>query len=120
MLSACLNKAARSGASLVSFARALLADPEIFVMDEATSSVDAEIERIIQAGIETILKGRIAFVIAHRLSTIRSADRIVVIDDGRIIEEGDHQQLLRHRGRYYDLYAEQFARERRASVLEGR
>ncbi|MGB2822114.1 MAG: ABC transporter ATP-binding protein [Phycisphaerae bacterium] len=102
---------------LVSLARAVLADPRIFVMDEATSSVDTETERLIQAGIGTILEGRISFVIAHRLSTIRSADRILVIDGGRIIESGDHRELIRRKGRYYELYTNQFARERRDRIL---
>lgn len=85
---------------LVSLARAVLADPKIFVMDEATSSVDTETEAAIQAGIDVLLQGRIAFVIAHRLSTIRNADQILVVHGGRIAEQGDHATLLR-RGGYY-------------------
>ncbi len=88
---------------LVAMARAVLADPAIFVLDEATSSVDTETEQAIQAGIEAALEGRIAFVIAHRLSTIESADRIVVVADGRIVEQGDHHSLMAHRGQYWQL-----------------
>lgn len=104
---------------LISFARAILADPKIFVMDEATSSVDTETERVIQSGIAAILRGRISFVIAHRLSTIRSADRILVIEGGRIVEDGDHRSLLARRGRYHELYTTQFARRQQRQVLEG-
>jgi ATP-binding cassette subfamily B protein len=103
---------------LVSLARAILADPQIFVMDEATSSVDTETERLIQGAIETVLEGRISFVIAHRLSTVRSADRILVIEKGRIAEEGSHEELLRRRGHYYNLYTNQFALERQRRILE--
>ncbi len=103
---------------LISIARAVLADPAIFVMDEATSSVDTQTEQLVQAGIETILAGRISFVIAHRLSTIRSADRILVIDGGHIIEDGDHASLLARRGRYHELYMTQFAREQQDQVFE--
>jgi ATP-binding cassette subfamily B protein len=103
---------------LVSLARAVLADPQIFIMDEATSSVDTETEKLIQRGIETVLEGRISFIIAHRLSTIRSADRILVIDHGRILEEGDHPTLMENRGRYHTLYMQQFARESQERALE--
>ncbi|MDA0788785.1 MAG: ABC transporter ATP-binding protein [Proteobacteria bacterium] len=92
---------------LVSFARAILADPQILVMDEATSSVDTVTEARIQKGLSHVLAGRIAFVIAHRLSTIRAADRILVIDGGEIIEQGDHATLLGHKGHYYELYTQQ-------------
>lgn len=102
---------------LVSLARAILADPQIFVLDEATSSVDTETERLIQAGVDAALHGRIAFVIAHRLSTIRSADQILVIDGGRVVERGTHEQLLERKGRYHDLYRKQFVRERAARAL---
>ena len=103
---------------LISFARAVLADPKIFVMDEATSSVDTQTERLIQQGLREVLVGRISFVIAHRLSTIRSADRILVIEGGRIVEDGDHRSLLARRGRYHELYTTQFARGQRRQVLE--
>lgn len=96
---------------LVSFARALLADPRILVMDEATSNVDTETERHIQAGLERVLEGRTAFVIAHRLSTIEKADRIVVIEGGRIVEQGSHAQLMALGGRYRELHAHQGIQE---------
>ena len=89
---------------LISFARALLADPRILILDEATSSVDTQTEQIIQKALATLLKGRTSFVIAHRLSTITNADKIVVIHDGKIIEQGTHTELLTTQGMYYDLY----------------
>lgn len=93
---------------LVSFARAIIADPAIFVLDEATSSVDTETEHLIQGAIANILKNRTSFIIAHRLSTIRSCDRILVIRDGKIIEEGTHQELLARKGHYAKLYTSQY------------
>ncbi|MEQ8784969.1 MAG: ABC transporter ATP-binding protein [Pirellulaceae bacterium] len=96
---------------LVSFARAVLKRPRLLVMDEATSSIDTETERQIQAGLARVLRGRTSFVIAHRLSTIRAADRILVIDRGGIVEQGTHHQLLARRGRYHDLYTEQSMRD---------
>ncbi len=96
---------------LVSLARAVLARPELFIMDEATSSVDTLTEALIQRGMEALMKGRTSFVIAHRLSTIRRADRILVIEDGRIKEQGTHAELLRQRGHYYRLYTQQFRHE---------
>lgn len=89
---------------LISFARALLAEPRILILDEATSSVDTHTEKIIQEALRRLLKGRTAFVIAHRLSTIVNADRIVVIEDGRIVEQGVHADLLANGGVYYRLY----------------
>ncbi|MBK9009141.1 MAG: ABC transporter ATP-binding protein [Anaerolineae bacterium] len=89
---------------LISFARALLADPRILILDEATSSVDTQTEQIIQHALATLLKGRTSFVIAHRLSTITSADKIVVIHDGKIVEQGSHTELLANQGMYYELY----------------
>ncbi len=97
---------------LISLARAVLANPDIFIMDEATSSVDTLTEALIQKGMEQLLHGRTSFVIAHRLSTIRSANRIIVIENGRISEMGSHNELLRQRGHYYRLYTQQFRRER--------
>ena len=96
---------------LISLARAVLADPRIFILDEATSSVDTETEQLIQNAITTLLKGRTSFVIAHRLSTIKSADHILVVDDGKIIERGTHIELMRAKGRYFDLYTRQFEDE---------
>jgi ATP-binding cassette subfamily B protein/subfamily B ATP-binding cassette protein MsbA len=89
---------------LISFARALLADPRILILDEATSSVDTQTEQIIQKALATLLKGRTSFVIAHRLSTITHADKIVVIHDGTIVEQGTHTELLANQGMYYELY----------------
>jgi ATP-binding cassette, subfamily B, multidrug efflux pump len=94
---------------ILSFARALLADPKILVLDEATSSVDTTSEKIIQRAMDTLMAGRTSFVIAHRLSTIINADQIVVLDHGRIQEQGTHSELLAKKGRYYDLYTMQFA-----------
>ena len=96
---------------LISFARALLADPRILILDEATSSVDTQTERLIQAALARLLKGRTAFVIAHRLSTIVNADRIVVIQGGKIVEQGTHQELLALNGIYYNLYSLRFEEE---------
>ena len=96
---------------LISFARAILSDPQVLVMDEATSSVDTETERVIQQGLHRVLEGRIAFIIAHRLSTIRNATRIIVIDHGSIIEEGSHETLMKQRGHYYELYRQQSRQE---------
>ncbi|NLX71200.1 MAG: ABC transporter ATP-binding protein [Clostridiales bacterium] len=102
---------------LISFARAVLADPRIFVLDEATSSIDTETERVIQDAIHKVLKGRTSFIIAHRLSTIRSADRILVIRDGRLVEEGNHAELLKMKGYYYRLYTNQFREEKEMELL---
>ena len=96
---------------LVSLARAVLAQPEIFIMDEATSSVDTLTEALIQQGMETLMQDRTSFVIAHRLSTIKRADRILVIEDGRIAEMGSHAELLHAEGHYYRLYTQQFRRQ---------
>lgn len=104
---------------LVSLARATLADPQIFVLDEATSSVDTQTEHLIQNALDAVLRGRISFVIAHRLSTIRRADRILVIENGKITEGGSHRELLKQRGHYYKLYTSQFVREQEEEVLAG-
>ena len=102
---------------LLSFARAILANPRIFVLDEATSSIDTVTERLIQNAIESLMKGRTSFVIAHRLSTIRQADVILVVKDGKIIESGKHDELIKAKGYYYNLYTRQFQEESVNAVL---
>jgi ATP-binding cassette subfamily B protein len=102
---------------LISFARAILADPKIFFLDEATSSIDTETEAKIQNAVETVLENRTSFIIAHRLSTIRQADRILVIEKGRIVESGNHTALMKKRGAYYTLYANQFLAEGGEALL---
>jgi ATP-binding cassette subfamily B protein len=103
---------------LISFARAIIADPKIFVLDEATSSIDTETERMIQKAVDIVLKGRTSFIVAHRLSTIRSCDRILVISEGRIKESGSHRQLMRRRGEYFNLYTNQFKEEQSNRLLQ--
>lgn len=107
------NRLSTGQKQLISFARAILSDPGMFVLDEATSSVDTETEHLIQEALNKALEGRTSFIIAHRLSTIRSADRIMVIDKGRIIEEGTHKQLIQKRGYYYRLYTNQLIEEQK-------
>ncbi|GMG96638.1 ABC transporter ATP-binding protein [Tepidimicrobium xylanilyticum] len=102
---------------LISFARALIRQPKILVLDEATSSIDTETEKMIQDAIEKILEGKTSFIIAHRLSTIRNANRILVIKDGKIIEEGDHETLIDRKGYYYNLYVNQFIKEKSMEIL---
>jgi len=104
---------------LISFARAVLADPRIFILDEATSSIDTEMEMLLQDAIHMLLENRTSFVIAHRLSTIRKADIILVIDDGQIIERGTHRELMKQRGHYFKLYTRQFEEELEEKVLRG-
>jgi ATP-binding cassette subfamily B protein len=111
------NKLSTGQKQLVALARAIIANPRIFVMDEATSSVDTHTERAIQSAVERVLRDRISFVIAHRLSTIKSADLILVIVNGQIIEEGSHHDLLAKRGRYYELYTNQFTHEHEDEIL---
>ena len=94
---------------LLSIARAILVRPRIFVLDEATSSVDTETEKLIQKAISHIMKGKTSFLIAHRLSTIREADLILAVQDGRIIEQGSHSELMKKKGYYYRLYTRQFS-----------
>jgi ATP-binding cassette subfamily B protein len=104
---------------LFSFARAVLVNPRIFILDEATSSVDTEMETLLQQAISRLLEGRTSFVIAHRLSTIRGADIILVVHGGKIIEQGTHRELMAARGAYYDLYSRQFEEEAEERVLAG-
>jgi ATP-binding cassette subfamily B protein len=101
---------------LISLARAILANPDIFIMDEATSSVDTLTEALIQQGMEKLMEGRTSFVIAHRLSTIKNADRIMVIENGGVSEMGSHAELIRQRGHYYQLYTKQFREEMELKV----
>ena len=102
---------------LLSFARAILADPRIFVLDEATSSIDTVTEKLIQDAIEHLMEGRTSFVIAHRLSTIRQAD-VLVVHDGKIIEQGTHPELIAKKGAYYNLYTRQFQEEAAADAFD--
>ena len=97
---------------LLTIARALLADPKILILDEATSSVDTRLELLIQKAMKNLMKGRTSFVIAHRLSTIQEADKILVLKDGQIIEQGNHQSLLADKGFYYELYNSQFSNKK--------
>lgn len=103
---------------LLSLARVLLADPKIFILDEATSSIDTETESIIQEAIHTVLSGRTSFIVAHRLSTIRNADRILLINKGKIVESGTHQQLMQQKGGYYTLYTHQYQAQATQSILQ--
>ena len=103
---------------LISLTRAVLADPEIFVMDEATSSIDTLTEALIQKGIEKLMQNRTSFIIAHRLSTIKHAHRILVIEHGQIAEAGSHSELLKQGGKYYQLYTRQFRRNAEKTIGE--
>ena len=89
---------------LLSIARAAVADPPVLILDEATSSIDTRTESIVQKGMDNLMKGRTVFVIAHRLSTIRNSDAIIVLEHGKIIERGDHKDLIKQEGTYYQLY----------------
>jgi ABC-type multidrug transport system fused ATPase/permease subunit len=103
----------------VSIARAILADPRILILDEATSSLDSESEALIQEGLRYLMRGRTTFVIAHRLSTIRRAEQILVVQDGRILERGTHESLYAAQGRYFDLYSKQHAVETNLFLAPG-
>ena len=113
------SRADLSGGQLqrLSLARALLKDPRILILDEATSALDAESEALVQAALERVMKGRTCFIIAHRLSTVRNADRILVVKDGRIVEEGTHDALVEQGGLYAHLAQRQFGRPT-TTVLE--
>jgi ABC-type multidrug transport system fused ATPase/permease subunit len=110
---------------LVSLARVLLQDPAIFILDEATASVDPLTEALIQEGLDVVVENRTSIVIAHRLSTIKNADRIIVLSNGKIIEQGSHEELLMHGGHYAELYNTYFRHqsleyiEKSARILEG-
>lgn len=107
----CGNRLSTGQKQLISFARAILCDPALFILDEATSSIDTETEVLIQEAIDKILRGRTSFIVAHRLSTIRTADRILLLNKGKIIELGSHKELLGKKGAYYNLYKKQFSDE---------
>ena len=101
---------------LISFARALAFDPAILILDEATASIDTETEAIIQKALEVLKKGRTTFIIAHRLSTIRNADQILVLDRGRIVERGNHDDLMRTSGKYFQMYQLQQGKNKNLAV----
>ena len=102
---------------MISFARAVIAKPKIYILDEATSSVDTETEKIIQDTIEHVMKGSTSFVVAHRLSTIVNADKILVIRNGKIIEMGRHEELMEKKGYYHRLYTNQFTERLESEIM---
>ena len=102
---------------LISFARAILADPRILILDEATASVDTMTEAKIQEAMESVTRGRTSMMIAHRLSTVRNADLILVVKNGRIVEQGTHTELLTKKGYYHELYTRQYEDEATAKIL---
>ncbi|MDE8252062.1 ABC transporter ATP-binding protein [Erysipelothrix rhusiopathiae] len=111
------NRLSTGQKQLISFARVILVDPSIFILDEATASIDTETEAIIQNAVETVLKEKTSFIIAHRLSTIVNADRILVIDKGQILEDGNHHSLMSQKGRYYELYMNQFNEKNQTNMM---
>ena len=106
------NRLSLGQKQLISFARAIIANPKILILDEATSSIDTQTEYTIQKAIKSILEGRTSFVVAHRLSTIVNSDLILVIQDGKITEQGTHKQLMKLKGYYYKLFTNQFVEEK--------
>jgi ATP-binding cassette subfamily B protein len=111
MLSERANNLSQGQRQLISISRAILSDPRVLILDEATSNVDTRTEQQLQEALQRLMVGRTSFVIAHRLSTIRNADLVLVISDGQIVEQGTHDSLLNQKGFYYRLYMSQFARE---------
>ena len=101
------SKLSQGQRQLISFARTLLANPQILILDEATSSIDAKTERLLQQGLNELLKGRTSFIIAHRLSTVKNCDRIMYVSDKGVAESGSHDELMAKRGLYYRLYSAQ-------------
>ena len=102
------NNISQGEKQLLTIARAILKDPQILILDEATSSIDTRTERLIENGMDAIMEGRTVFVIAHRLSTVRNSNAIMVLEKGEVIERGSHDELLEQKGRYYQLYTGQF------------
>ena len=96
---------------LLAIARAIVADPPVMILDEATSSIDTHTEAVVQRGMDKLMEGRTVFVIAHRLSTIQNSDLIIVLDHGQIIEQGNHDELISKKGKYYQLYTGAFEEE---------
>ena len=112
------NKLSTGQKQLISFARAVIANPRILVLDEATSSIDTENEKTILEAMQTVLKGRTSLVVAHRLSTIVNADKIVVLRNGVVVEEGTHRELLNAKGYYFELYRNQFMQELEQKLIQ--